>query len=62
MINQYGGSGRELVLVDGLGPADVVLVHREALCVLRSSMDTATSTPTATMPGSLRYGTRTNAR
>ncbi|MEU1698147.1 hypothetical protein ACPC36_30935 [Streptomyces pseudogriseolus] len=41
MINQDGGPGRELVLVDGLSPADVVLVHREALRVLRSGIDTA---------------------
>ncbi|MGW7364361.1 hypothetical protein ACWGI8_13255 [Streptomyces sp. NPDC054841] len=41
MINQDGGSTRELVLVDGLSPADVVLVHREVLRVLRSCIDTA---------------------
>lgn len=41
MTNQDGGPDRELVLVDGLSPADVVLVHREALCVLRSGIDTA---------------------
>ncbi|MFH8805548.1 hypothetical protein ACH4F6_39435 [Streptomyces sp. NPDC017936] len=29
------------MLVDGLSPADVVLVHREALGVLRSGIDTA---------------------
>jgi len=32
---------RELVLVDGLSLADVVLVHREALRVLRSGIDAA---------------------
>ncbi|MFP8907409.1 hypothetical protein ACLIYN_24460 [Streptomyces atacamensis] len=41
MISQDDGSGRELVLVDGLSPADVVLVHREALRVLRSAIDVA---------------------
>ncbi|MFD7703355.1 hypothetical protein [Streptomyces caelestis] len=41
MINQDGRTGRERVLADGLSPADVVLVHREALRVLRSSIDTA---------------------
>ncbi|MEU6277032.1 hypothetical protein ABZ871_32205 [Streptomyces populi] len=41
MINQDDGPSRELVLVDGLSPADVVLVHREALRVLRSSIDAA---------------------
>ena len=41
VINQDDGHGRQLVLVDGLSPADVVLVHREALRVLRSSIDVA---------------------
>jgi hypothetical protein len=41
VISQDDGSGRELVLVDGLSPADVVLVHREALRVLRSAIDVA---------------------
>ncbi|MFI5532876.1 hypothetical protein ACIA8O_30510 [Kitasatospora sp. NPDC051853] len=31
----------ELVLVDGLSPEDVALVHREALVVLRSDLDQA---------------------
>lgn len=41
VINQDGGPYLELVLVDGLSPADVVLAHREALRVLRSDIDTA---------------------
>jgi hypothetical protein len=41
VINQTDDPGRELVLIDGLSPADVVLVHREALRVLRSSIDAA---------------------
>ncbi|MGA5550560.1 hypothetical protein [Streptomyces pseudogriseolus] len=41
MINQQGGVGRELVLVAGLSPADVALVHREALRVLRPGIDAA---------------------
>ncbi|WP_062641134.1 hypothetical protein [Streptomyces maremycinicus] len=32
---------RELVLVDGLSPVDVALVHREALRVLRSGIEVA---------------------
>jgi hypothetical protein len=35
------GRARAHVLADGLGPADVALVHREALCVLRPVIDTA---------------------
>ncbi|WP_326802361.1 hypothetical protein OIE49_12405 [Streptomyces sp. NBC_01788] len=35
------GPGREFVLVDGLSPADVTAVHREALRVLRSTIDSA---------------------
>ncbi|MGX4692360.1 hypothetical protein [Streptomyces sp. JNUCC 63] len=41
MTDQTDDPGRELVLVDGLSPADVVLVHREALRVLRSGIDAA---------------------
>jgi hypothetical protein len=41
VINQDGGSGRELILVDGLSPSGVALIHREALRVLRSGMDAA---------------------
>ncbi|MEU9925202.1 hypothetical protein AB0H51_28635 [Streptomyces griseoluteus] len=41
MIRQEGVQVRELVLVDGVRPADVVRVHREALRVLRSSIDAA---------------------
>ncbi|MET8247526.1 hypothetical protein ABZV31_25760 [Streptomyces sp. NPDC005202] len=41
MINQDGGSGRELVLGDGLSPSDLVLLHREVLRVLRSGIDAA---------------------
>ncbi|MFJ2715889.1 hypothetical protein [Streptomyces sp. NPDC087437] len=41
MINQTEDPGRELVLLGGLSPADVTLVHREALRVLRSTLDTA---------------------
>jgi hypothetical protein len=41
VINQDGGSGRELVLGGGLSPADLVLVYREALRVLRSGIDAA---------------------
>jgi hypothetical protein len=40
-MGQDGVRVRELVLVDGLRPADVVRVHREALHVLRSSIDAA---------------------
>ncbi|MFB7936953.1 hypothetical protein [Streptomyces sp. NPDC056049] len=41
MISQEGGVSRELVLVAGLSPALVALVHREALCVLRTDIDAA---------------------
>ncbi|MYV39543.1 hypothetical protein GT030_11835 [Streptomyces sp. SID1328] len=41
MINQDGDSGRELILVDGLSPSHVALIHREALRVLRSGIDAA---------------------
>lgn len=41
MISHNGVGVRELVLVDGVRPADVVRVHREALHVLRSSIDAA---------------------
>ncbi|PZH15847.1 hypothetical protein C1I97_07545 [Streptomyces sp. NTH33] len=41
MTSRTDGPGRELVLVDGLSPADVALVHREALRVLRHSIDAA---------------------
>ena len=41
MIRQDGVRVRELVLVDGVRPADVARVHREALHVLRSSIDAA---------------------
>ncbi|MEW1773553.1 hypothetical protein [Streptomyces sp. NPDC086777] len=41
MISQDGVRVRELVLVEGVRPADVVRAHREALDVLRSSIDTA---------------------
>ncbi|MFE5482972.1 hypothetical protein [Streptomyces sp. NPDC056527] len=41
VINQHGGMGRELVLAGGLSPADVARLHREALRVLRSGIDTA---------------------
>ncbi|MFB7110224.1 hypothetical protein [Streptomyces sp. NPDC056291] len=41
MINPTDDPGRELVLVGGSSPADVALVHREALRVLRSTIDTA---------------------
>ncbi|MGW2559307.1 hypothetical protein ACWCXB_08690 [Streptomyces sp. NPDC001514] len=41
MINQDGDRRRELVIVDGLSPAHVVLVHREALRVLRSDIGAA---------------------
>ncbi|MET9142032.1 hypothetical protein [Streptomyces parvulus] len=41
MISQDGVRVRELVLVEGVRPADVVRVHREALHVLRSSIDAA---------------------
>ncbi|MFF1875275.1 hypothetical protein [Kitasatospora herbaricolor] len=41
VINQAGGSGHELVLIDGMSPPDVVLVHRAALRVLRSGIDAA---------------------
>jgi hypothetical protein len=39
--DEDGGPRRELVLVDGSSAADVVLVHREALRVLRSDIDVA---------------------
>ncbi|MFG3496771.1 hypothetical protein [Streptomyces sp. NPDC047886] len=41
MIEDIGGRSRELILVDGLRPVDVALVHREALRVMRSGIDTA---------------------
>ncbi|MFE9168042.1 hypothetical protein ACFYNZ_00670 [Streptomyces kebangsaanensis] len=41
MTNQTDAPGRELVLADGLSPADAVLVHREALRVLRHAIDAA---------------------
>ncbi|WRZ88041.1 hypothetical protein OHB54_02590 [Streptomyces sp. NBC_01007] len=41
MTSQDGVRVRELVLVDGVRPADVVRVHREALQVLRSGIDAA---------------------
>jgi hypothetical protein len=44
VISQDGAANsrvREFVLVDGVSPADVVLVHREALRALRSSIDAA---------------------
>ncbi|WP_328460517.1 hypothetical protein [Streptomyces sp. NBC_00448] len=41
MISLDGVPVRELVLVGGARPADVVRVHREALDVLRSSVDAA---------------------
>lgn len=41
MTDRDGGPGRKLVLVAGLSPADVALVHREALRVLRPGMDAA---------------------
>jgi hypothetical protein len=41
VTSQDDGSDRELVLADGVSPADVVLVHREALRVLRSGIDAA---------------------
>ncbi|GHG04706.1 hypothetical protein ACFFSH_34340 [Streptomyces filamentosus] len=41
MINQHGGMSRELILVAGLSPADIALVHREALRVLRTDIDAA---------------------
>ncbi|MGK5632962.1 hypothetical protein [Streptomyces sp. URMC 123] len=41
MINNDGRTRRELVAVDGLTAADAVLVHREALRVLRSDIDAA---------------------
>ncbi|MEV7731452.1 hypothetical protein AB0O75_04910 [Streptomyces sp. NPDC088921] len=41
MISQDGVRVRELVLGDGVRPTDVVRVHREALYVLRSSIDAA---------------------
>ncbi|MEU0437996.1 hypothetical protein ABZ153_41760 [Streptomyces sp. NPDC006290] len=40
-MGQDGVRVRELALVDGVRPADVVRVHREALHVLRSSIDAA---------------------
>lgn len=41
VINRGGTSGHELVLANGMSPQDVVLVHREALHVLRSVIDSA---------------------
>ncbi|WP_327275790.1 hypothetical protein OG609_30655 [Streptomyces sp. NBC_01224] len=41
MINQQGSPRRKFVLADGLTPADIEHVHREALRVLRSDIDTA---------------------
>lgn len=41
MISQDGVRVHELVLADGVRPADVVRVHREVLRVLRSSIDAA---------------------
>ncbi|MEV8035333.1 hypothetical protein [Streptomyces sp. NPDC086182] len=41
VINRDGTSGYEFVLANGMSPEDVVLVHREALRVLRSAIDTA---------------------
>ncbi|MET8027007.1 hypothetical protein [Streptomyces avermitilis] len=41
MINQQSRPRSEFVLADGLSPADVQHVHREALCVLRSDIDSA---------------------
>lgn len=41
MISQNGARVRELVLADGVRPADVVRVHSEALHVLRSGIDAA---------------------
>lgn len=41
MISNGDGARRELFLRSGLGAADVVHVHREALLVLRDSIETA---------------------
>ncbi|MFE9880279.1 hypothetical protein [Streptomyces sp. NPDC005784] len=41
MISQQGVPRSEFVIADGLGPADVQHVHREALHVLRSDVDSA---------------------
>ncbi|WP_431953122.1 hypothetical protein [Actinacidiphila sp. bgisy167] len=41
MINNSSRRVRELVLTDGLSPADGVLVHREALRVLRDGINAA---------------------
>lgn len=41
VTNQHGGVAREVVMVDGLSPAEVELLHREALRVLRSGIDSA---------------------
>ncbi|MBT2365811.1 hypothetical protein J7E88_10945 [Streptomyces sp. ISL-10] len=41
MTNQDGGPRCELVLMDGSSAADVALVHREALRVLRSDIGVA---------------------
>ncbi|MEU0136855.1 hypothetical protein ABZ172_22935 [Streptomyces sp. NPDC006296] len=41
MISQDGVQARELVLVEGVRPAHVVHVHREALRVLRQGIDAA---------------------
>ncbi|MFI8182831.1 hypothetical protein ACIF70_20245 [Actinacidiphila glaucinigra] len=41
MIDKDGGPRRGLVPACGLGPSDVVLVHREALRVLRPDLHSA---------------------
>ncbi|MEU9994210.1 hypothetical protein [Streptomyces sp. NPDC050848] len=41
MINQHDDASRELVPAGDLNPTDAVLLHREALHVLRSGIDTA---------------------
>lgn len=41
VIDQQGSPRREFVLADGLTPADIEHVHRGALHVLRSDIDTA---------------------
>ncbi|MFJ3216387.1 hypothetical protein ACIPLC_10755 [Kitasatospora sp. NPDC086801] len=40
-INRNGDQNHELVLVDGMSPADVVLAHRAALQVLRPCIESA---------------------